>query len=240
MSGPGGQSNLARERRPEVDAVKKYLIAVAIIVVLAAAGAIGYERFGGKPSPIPNGDAATTSTPGDQPPLYDDDKVMGDPNAPVTMIEYASLTCPHCADFHNNILPEIKKAYIDTGKVKLVYRDFPLNQAALRGAQLTRCVPAQNNFGMVELLFRNQDSWAFVADPVAELTKLAATAGIDATKFEACINDQAMTDAIVTRAQEGQEKYGVASTPTFFINGRKISGAQPFEDFDKVIKESLP
>lgn len=220
--------------------MKKYLIAAAIIVVLAAAGAIGYERFGGKPSPIPTGDTATAATVGDQPPLYDDDKVMGDPNAPVTMIEYASLTCPHCAHFANDVLPEIKKTYIDTGKLKLVYRDFPLNQAALRGAQLTHCVPEQSYFGMVELLFRNQDSWAFGADPVAELTKIAATAGVDATKFQACIDDKTMTDAIVARAQEGQEKYGVSSTPYFFINGRKISGAQPFEDFDKVIKESLP
>lgn len=219
--------------------MKKYLIAVAIVVVLAAAGAIGYERFGGGASPIPAGDSATAATPADQPPLHDDDKVLGDPDAPVTMIEYASLTCPHCADFHNNVLPEIKKAYVETGKLKLVFRDFPLNQAALRGAQLTHCVPAQNYFGMLELLFRNQESWAFTADPVAELKKLGATAGIDAAKFEACINDQPMTEAIIARAQEGEEKYGVASTPYFFINGRKISGAQPFEDFDKVIKDAL-
>jgi protein-disulfide isomerase len=220
--------------------VKKYLIAVAIVVVLAVAGVIGYERFGGNAGPIPTGDTATAATQADQPPFYDDDKVMGDPQAPVAMIEYASLTCPHCAHFHNDVLPEIEKTYIDTGKVKLIYRDFPLNEAALRGAQLAHCVPAQNYFGMVALLFRNQDSWAFGADPVAELKKIAATAGIDETKFEACLKDQTTVDAIVARAKEAQDKYGVASTPAFFINGRKISGAQPFEDFDKVIKEALP
>lgn len=220
--------------------MKRYLIAVAIVVVLAAAGAIGYERFGGGSDPIPAGDSTTAATPGDQPPLYDDDKILGDPNAPVTMIEYASLTCPHCADFHNDVLPQIKKAYIETGKLKLVYRDFPLNQAALRGAQLTHCVAPQNYFGMLELLFRNQESWAFTADPVGELEKLGATAGIDAAKFEACINDKPMTEGIIARAQEGQDKYGVSSTPYFFINGRKISGAQPFEDFDKVIQDALP
>ena len=164
---------------------------------------------------------------------------MGDANAPVTMIEYASLTCPHCARFSNEVLPKLKSTYIDTGKVRLVYRDFPLNEAALRASQLTRCVPPQNFFGIVELLFRNQESWAFGADPVAELTKIAAAAGIDKTKFEGCLKDQAMADVIIARAQEGQQKYGVSSTPYFFVNGRKILGEQPYEEFDKVIQEAL-
>jgi len=219
--------------------VKRYLIAVAVVVILAVAGYWAYERFGGSGA-IPAGDSATAATVGEQPPLYEDDKVMGDANAPVTMIEYASLTCPHCAHFANDVLPQIKTTYIDTGKLKLVYRDFPLNEAALRGALLTRCVPPQNYFGMVELLFRNQDSWAFNADPVAELKKIAAAGGIDEAKFDDCLKDKATTDAIIARAQEGQDKYGVSSTPYFFINGRKISGAQPFEDFDKIIKEALP
>lgn len=219
--------------------MKKYLVAIAVVVVLAVAGVILYERFGSGSGSIPASDGATAATVGEQPPPYEDDKVMGDPNAPVAMVEYASLTCPHCANFHNNILAEIKKTYIDTGKVKLVYRDFPLNEPALRAAQLARCIPPQNFFGMIDLLYRNQEDWAFVADPVAELGKIAGAAGIDDAKFDACLKDQAMADFIVARAQEGQEKFGVASTPHFFINGRKIVGAQPFEEFDKVIKEAL-
>jgi protein-disulfide isomerase len=219
--------------------VKKYLIAVAVVVVVAVAGVILYERFGGGSSPVPAGDGATAATVGEQPPLYEDDKVMGDANAPVVMIEYASLTCPHCAHFSQDVLPQLKATYIDTGKVKLVYRDFPLNEPALRAAQLARCVPPQNFFGMVELLFRNQEQWSLVADPVAELRKIAAAAGVDDAKFDACLKDQAMADTIIARAQEGQDKFGVSSTPYFFINGRKISGAQPFEDFDKIIKEAL-
>ena len=109
----------------------------------------------------------------------------------------------------------------------------------LRAAQLARCVPPQNFFGMIELLFRNQEEWGFVADPVAELRKIAAAAGIDDAKFDACLKDQPMADAIIARAQEGQDKFGVSSTPYFFINGRKVAGTQPFEEFDKIIKEAL-
>lgn len=99
-----------------------------------------------------------------------DDKVLGDRDAPVTMIEYSSLTCPHCAHFHTDVLPRIKKEYIDTGKVKLVLRDFPLNQPALIAAQIAHCVPEDRYFGFVSVLFETQAAWAISEDPAAALS----------------------------------------------------------------------
>lgn len=221
--------------------MKKYAIALAVLVALVVAGVILYERYGAPTTQVvgtTDPDAAATDP--DQPALYPDDMILGDANAPVTIIEFASLTCPHCADFHTNVLPQLKTAYIDTGKAKLVYRDYPLNQPALHGAQLAHCVPPQSYFGMIEMLYRNQESWSSVADPDAELTKLGATAGVDAAKFQSCVADPAIRDRIIARAQEAEQKYGVNSTPSFLINGKKITGAQAFEEFQKAIDEALP
>ena len=220
--------------------MKKYLIAVAIIVVLAAAGAIGYERFGGKPSPIPAGDTATTSTPGEQPPLYDDDKVMGDPNAPVTMIEYASLTCPHCAAFETETLPKIQKNWIDTGKAKLVYRNFPFDKPGLQAAMVASCAPPERYFNFIEVLFQQQAQWAAAQDPTAALARIAKLGGMSDQQFQSCLANKDLENKIVAQRLAGEKEYGVGSTPTFFINGRKIVGAQEYEKFDEALQAASP
>jgi len=123
---------------------------------------------------------------------------------------------------------------------KLVFRSYPLDQAALRAAELSECVSPVTYFPMVSLLFAEQGDWAHGDKPLEGLSKIAAGAGLDQTKFQACLADKAISDRIIARAQEGQDKFGVQSTPTFFINGRKIQGAVPYEDFEKLFKELQP
>jgi protein-disulfide isomerase len=220
--------------------LRKYWIAALVIVAIAVAGLGIYEYQGRQKAAPTAADPSATAATTDQPPLYDDDHVLGSKDAPITMIEYASLTCPHCAHFHNDILPQIKSAYIDTGKVKLVFRSYPLDQAALKAAELAECVSPVTYFPMVSLLFKEQGDWAHGDKPVEGLAKIAAGAGIDQTKFQSCLDDKTISDHIIARAQEGQDKFAVESTPTFFVNGRKIQGAVPFEDFEKVFKELQP
>lgn len=166
------------------------------------------------------------------------DHVMGDPKAPITVIEYASMTCPHCADFAANTLPEVKKQFIDTGKVKWVFRDFPLDQYAVRGSMLAECGGNDRYFALIEILFGAQRNWIRINDmdgTIAELGKIGRLAGISEADFKACMSNQALLNAIVAERQGG-EQLGVDSTPTFFINGKKTAGAMPFDEFAKLLQ----
>jgi len=166
------------------------------------------------------------------------DHVLGDPKAPITIIEYASLTCPHCAFFSVNTLPELKKQYIDTGKAKLVFRDFPLDEYAARGSQMAECAGNDRYFGLIEILFASQRSWIKINDvagTIAELGKIARLAGVPEADFKACMANDGLLQSIIAERQAG-EKMGVESTPTFFINGKKAEGAMPFPEFEKLLK----
>ncbi len=173
-------------------------------------------------------------------PLFDDDHIIGSADAPITMIEYASLTCPHCANFHNNVLPEIKRNYIDEGLVRLVYRDFPLDRVALHGSLIADCAPDDSYFGMLSVMFSSQEQWATAADPVAALDQIGRMGGIAPEALATCINDDATIEKILGRAQEGQNVYGISSTPSFVINGRVVKGALPYEEYDQILREMLP
>jgi protein-disulfide isomerase len=165
--------------------------------------------------------------------------IMGRADAPVTIIEYASLTCPYCATFHREILPQIKKAYIDTGKVRLLSRDFPLDGLALAAAVLTRCVGRQRYFGFLEVLFRSQVMWSRAQNPRAELIAVARMGGLSATDFDACLKNEALVKAIQERANAARQKFGIESTPTFIIDGRKVSGVLPFAEFQAILDKAL-
>ena len=171
---------------------------------------------------------------------WPDDRSIGSADAPVTMIEYASLTCPHCASFHRETLPKLKQAYIDTGKVRLVYRDFPIDALAFRAAILTRCVEPERYFGMLEVLFAGQDGWARAKDPMAALRRIGRLAGIGTEKFDACMTDKKIGDGILGTRLKASQEHDVGTTPTFIINGRKITGAQPYEEFDKILRALVP
>lgn len=165
--------------------------------------------------------------------------VLGDPQAPVTIIEFSSLTCPHCAAFHQETLPKIKETYIDTGKARLVYRDFPLDRLALAAAVIGRCVDPARHFGFIEMLYRDQEAWAQSEDPLAELKIRAQLAGLSESAFNACLENKPLIQAIQQRAQEGQQEYGINSTPSFIVNGQKLTGEAKFEAFSAAIDAAL-
>lgn len=163
------------------------------------------------------------------------ERTLGDPNAPVTIIEYSSLGCPHCAKFHKETLPEVKKNYIDTGKAKLIYRDFPLGGAAYAAAMMARCAPPARYFQFLDVLFKNQESWASSKDPSPALARIGKLGGMSQADFDACVKNEALFQGIRNVQLEGKEKFGVNATPTFIVNGEKISGARSYEEFRKIL-----
>jgi protein-disulfide isomerase len=164
------------------------------------------------------------------------DHVLGDPKAPVTLIEYASLTCPHCAHFSVAVLPELNKKWIDTGKVKLIYRDFPLDQTALKAAQLAECSGKDKYFGVIDMIFETQPKWATASDPIADLSKSLRIAGMGDSEVKACLANDAVANGVVADYRSG-ETMGVNSTPTLFINGQEFKGARSVEELDAALSK---
>jgi protein-disulfide isomerase len=163
------------------------------------------------------------------------ERSMGSPTAPVTLVEYSSLTCPHCADFHRETLPKIKEAYIDKGVVRYVLRDFPLEPRAMAAAMVARCLPADRYFGFVSMLFSDQQTWAHGRNPTEDLKVRAQLAGLPPAEFDACLRDKDLADGIQAAAAEAQKRDDIDSTPTLLVNGRKIPGAAPYDEFRSVI-----
>jgi len=158
-------------------------------------------------------------------------RVMGDPDAPVTIVEFASLTCPHCRQFHEQTLPKLKKNWIEPGKAKLVYRHYPLDRPALRGAMIANCFEGDRFFAVIDMMFENQGQWSRAEQPTEGLARIAATAGMDKDTFESCANDGEMADSIVEQQLAARKQIGVESTPTFLVDGEKLVGNQPYENF---------
>ncbi|MDJ0893651.1 MAG: DsbA family protein [Alphaproteobacteria bacterium] len=167
--------------------------------------------------------------------------VLGKNDAPITIIAYESMTCPHCATFHRDTLPQLKSEYIDTGKARLVFRDFPLDQLSLRAHMMARCGGPDRYFGMIEVIFRTQNDWARDGDPVQALAGIGRMSGITKKDFDACMGNKELFDFIVRRIKEARDKYGIQSTPTFIVNeDTAIIGAKSFEEFDEVLKPLIP
>jgi len=163
------------------------------------------------------------------------DIVVGKPEAPVTIIEYASLTCPHCAAFQINTLPDFKKEYVDTGKVKIVYRDFPLDGIALRAAQIARCGGPDRAAGYIDVFFRQQSQWASAKDPLVALKQIGKFGGLSDAQMDACLADKTLEEAILNSRLDGQTKFKVNSTPTLIINDKNYPGAASLADLKKVV-----
>ena len=166
---------------------------------------------------------------------------MGDDKAPVTVIEYASMTCPHCAHFQELTFPELKKRYIDTGKVRYIFREFPLDSLAAAVFMLARCAGETDKtkyFAMIDTMFRQQRTWA-VEKPLEPLFNLAKQAGFTKQTFDACLSNQKVLDGIESIRQRAANEFKVESTPTFFINGTKAPGALSIEDMAKLIDPQL-
>lgn len=167
------------------------------------------------------------------------ERFLGRADAPVTIEEFSSLTCPHCATFHAETLPQIKKDYIDTGKVRLVFTDFPLDQLALAAALVARCMPEKRYFGFLEALFSTQRGWASSPRPLDDIGRLARMGGMTDQQVAACLDNQALLQAIQNKRTEAHRTYDIRSTPTFVIAGEKVSGAMPYEQFRAVIDRAL-
>lgn len=198
----------------QLPASLRALVVAPLLVLLAACG------------------GSTGETPADTVPVGDlmapqalPDNTLGDPNAPVTIVEYASMTCPHCASFHNDIFADFKATYIDTGQVYFVFREFPLDAVAAAAAQLARCVPggSEGYMAMVEVLYETQATWSRATDVAAALQGMGAQAGITPEQFVACLENQDTTNAIYAVKDAGIE-LGVNATPTFFVNGARYPG----------------
>jgi protein-disulfide isomerase len=161
--------------------------------------------------------------------LTPDDRILGKPDAPVTIVEYASLTCPHCGHFAVDVLPKLKEKWIDTGKAKLVLRDFPLDEPAVRAAMIARCAPPDKFYAFIDSFFKDQQQWVMAKDYKTALQRLAMLGGMSKSQFDTCFADKSGEDKVLQSRLTATQKLGVDSTPTFYINGIKFDGA-PEED----------
>lgn len=168
------------------------------------------------------------------------EQAIGAASAPVTMIEYSSLTCPHCAAFHSETLPSLKQRYIDTGKLRLVTRDFPLDQVALKAAMIAHCAGDGRYTTFIDAMFASQDRWARASDPVAALEQLALAGGLPRDKVRACLADKALEDRVLQARLDGQRQFDIRSTPTFVINGKAYPGNRTVDEFAAIIDPLLP
>ncbi|PSM18331.1 DsbA family protein [Nitratireductor sp. StC3] len=166
------------------------------------------------------------------------EKWVGDEDAPVTIVEYASTTCGHCGNFHRNTYPALKEKYIDTGKARLVLREFPFDPRAEAGFMLARCAD-DKYFAMADVLFKQQDAWVSVENAREALLKIARLAGFSQESFEACLTDQKLLEDVRAVKDRGAKEFGVDSTPTFFVNGKKYAGAMSIDEFSAIIDSML-
>ncbi|MEQ1578810.1 MAG: DsbA family protein [Hyphomicrobium sp.] len=215
---------------PKRRAVLAGLAAMLAVFPLAANAESGAAKL----TAGPDGDIAELMKPGDLP-----DFSAGSADAKVTIVEYASLTCPHCAKFHKEVYPGLKSKYIDTGKVRFIFRDFPLNPRAFGGSMLARCIGGEKGLSLLETLFEKQADWAFVeANPQQALFDVSKQAGFTQETFEKCLTDQKLFEQLTAMQRRAADVHKVTSTPTFFVNGKRVVGPT-LEDFDKLIEPML-
>lgn len=200
----------------------------ALLLLTAAAFPAAAQTTG----PAPGAAALLDVTP--------QDRVLGKADAPITIVEYASLTCPHCAHFAKDVLPTIEKKWIEPGKAKLVLRPFPLDEPALRAEMLARCVPPERYYPLIDTLFRTQETWAVAKDWHAALERVARVAGMSPKEFEACLANKALEDQIVQSRLTASTQLGVDATPTIFVNGKKFEGRPTAEVFDQFLAGTAP
>ncbi len=206
-----------------------FYVAGALAAVALAAGIFYWRDSSAGVGPKTDPDLAELMAPGPLP-----DISLGKEDAPNTIVEYASMTCPHCAEFHKTVLPELKTKYIDTGQARLILREFPLDQLAAQASMLARCAGPDRHYPMVGALFDTQETWA-VEDSTEKLLQIAKQAGFTKEKFDQCIGDKALFEKIVETRTRGHETFGIDSTPTFFINGKRLTGDQTVAAFEALL-----
>ena len=173
--------------------------------------------------------------------IKDNDFVIGDKDAPITIIEYASMSCTHCASFHNNTLNELKTEYIDTGKVRFVFRDFPFNYPALLGSMMMRCIPNEVRYDYMNALYLLQKSWVVRenATTMQELYKIMQSGGMTKDEFDACYSNEQLENEILEGVIAAQKEFNIRSTPSFLVNGKLIEGNKSIKEFRQIIDKIL-
>lgn len=197
---------------------------------LAVLAKFGFVLNARAQSQVPNADLAQASPLGDI--------ALGSPDAPVTIIEYASMTCPHCAQFQAKTFPKLKERYIDTGKVRYIFREFPLDPLAAGAFMLARCADKDKYLSIIDLFFGTQREWV-VPNPLQPLFNIAKQAGYNEETFNACLKNQQILDGIQNVRDHAAKVLNVESTPTFFINGKRVIGDVSIEEMEKEIKPFL-
>lgn len=237
--------------------LKTYLASLVLVAATLTAPAITFAED--KPADPPAAAAGTPATPpaagaeeeapegpaevpldvllkanGDIP-----DIVIGKPDAKIAIVEYASLSCSHCANFHNKVLPDFKAKYLDTGAARLIVREFPTSERALVAHMLTRCAAPDKAPALLGELFHKQDEWAFSnGDPTPKLKEFATgVGGMTGEAFDACVKDQKLFDKLVANFSAAGDKFGINATPTFFIDGKRVNDAATMETFDKLLAD---
>jgi protein-disulfide isomerase len=168
------------------------------------------------------------------------DLALGPADAKVTIVEYASMTCGHCAHFTTDVWPKLKEKYVTSNKVRYVFREFPLDNLAAAASMLARCTGNDKAFPLIEVLFEKQKDWAFgEGNPVPRLFEIAKQAGFTQESFDKCLTDQKLLDEITAGRTRASDVFGVAATPTFYINGKKLDGSPTLEKFDQMIEPLL-
>ncbi len=205
---------------------------IPIILALALAGC-----GGGAAGPTPPIDKATYVPPRAElmAPGPLGERVLGKPTAPVTVIEYVSLTCPHCASFHKSVFPRVKKDYIDTGRVRFIVREFPIGRSAGNAAIANYCAPEGKYFDLLGQLLSRQREWVSQEVRLDAIYGVAKSSGLTREKFDKCLSNQTIIDGLAEVKQRGRQ-FGVIGTPTFFINGRKAQGVVTFEEIKAMIE----
>lgn len=221
---------------------QKFLTVCALgVTCFALAGTAAVAQKGShdghahKPAaPLKQVDAAAIAKPGEL-----EEVIVGDPAAPITIIEYASITCGHCGRFHRDLLPEIKTKYIDTGIARLFVREFPLEGIAAAAAMMARCAGHDKTYDVVDMLFQRQQQWLRNKDMRDAFVAIAKEFDMDEATFDACLKDDGLLKRVAGVRKRATEDFGVRSTPTFFINGKPLVGPKSLAEFDAVIQPLL-
>ncbi len=217
------------------------LVIFALVALIGGAAGFGYFTQNAKMEDAPKPATAATAEQKQILAPKPSDIILGDNNALVTIVEYSSLSCPHCAHFHQEILPALDKEFITTGKVKMVLRHFPLNDPAIKASEVVECA-GQNNLkreNFMKVLFEMQQQWAYNDTYVKDLKQIASVGGLDSATFDSCLADKGLETRILTMRQEAETKLQVSSTPTFYIDGEKYTGEPSVDGFRDAIKAAL-
>ena len=210
--------------------MREIWFALATILPLAAPPALA-QTAAAPPA------AAPVSAPGDPLAVTADDRILGTAEAPITIVEYGSLTCPHCAAFADEVLPKLQQKWLDSGKARLVFRAFPRDEADLHAFTVALCAPSDRFFPFIDALFGTQQQWALSSNLKAALGHIALLGGMNTTTFDTCFDDKSVQDRLLAGRLVAAQQLGVDSTPTFFINGKKYTGAPTVEGIESVLSK---